>query len=266
MRSTVPARVLLVEDSAADAQLIRRLLREIDPEASIRHHVRLDEALAVVRDGAFDLGFVDLGLPDSNGTDTVRRLHSASPDLPLVVLTGQDDEPTGIRCIELGATDYLDKASMDERAVERAWTMALARRRQAEADGLRDALDLLRAIQAAGPRRDEAPVGERDDEVSGLIRARYRRTLDAVAAEMSGRGPKADAEIDALVGSFAALDAGGRDLLAVHVDVAVAAMAEPDGERHAAAAQRLALEAVGRLLELYRSRAHRPAPSPEDRP
>jgi two-component system cell cycle sensor histidine kinase/response regulator CckA len=106
-------RVLLVEDNAGDADLIRELLPKDGPVSfEIKHAPRLETALELVAAGDFDLILLDLGLPDSAGLDTVRAMRQQAPDLPIVVLTGNDDERMGLAAIQEGAQEYVVKGEI----------------------------------------------------------------------------------------------------------------------------------------------------------
>ncbi|NBB69637.1 MAG: response regulator [Alphaproteobacteria bacterium] len=84
-----PARVLLIEDDALDQSLFRRTLAKT--RADIVCAGTLEEGLARLRAGGFDLVVSDLGLPDSEWDETYDRLKAASDDVPVVLITGHQD-------------------------------------------------------------------------------------------------------------------------------------------------------------------------------
>ena len=123
-----PIRVLLVEDNPADVRLIHEMVREVgmdridlQPAASIRAaHSRLgSEPYSVI--------LLDLWLPDSSGLHSVERMRAASPDLPIVVLTGLDDEPLALEALKIGAQDYLIKGQVNADTLARAVRYAIER-------------------------------------------------------------------------------------------------------------------------------------------
>jgi two-component system, cell cycle sensor histidine kinase and response regulator CckA len=128
MSRAVPRTVLLIEDNDGDARLIRELLREA-PGTGFDLDVRetLASALDRIRSGGVDVVLVDLGLPDSQGIDTLRRVHAAAPDVPAVVLTGFADEELATRAVREGAQDYLVKGRGDGELLARALTYAIER-------------------------------------------------------------------------------------------------------------------------------------------
>ena len=106
--------VLLVEDNPGDAELLRDLLAEPggDEAPAVLHAERLRDALALLAAHAVDVVLLDLSLPDARGLDTVQRVRRAAPDVPIVVLTGLDDEARRRAALQAGAQDYLVKGAV----------------------------------------------------------------------------------------------------------------------------------------------------------
>ena len=125
-------KVLLVEDNEEHAELLTRLLLESDE--AFFEVVRFPslcpalEALAGARDG-FNLILLDLSLPDSDGFQTFLTMQERAPDLPIVVLTGLDDEALAVESVHRGAQDYLVKGRVDERLLVRSLRYALERKK-----------------------------------------------------------------------------------------------------------------------------------------
>jgi DNA-binding response OmpR family regulator len=114
-------RVLLIEDNAGDAKLLREMLgKEGAGSFELTHLLRLSEAVAHLAKGGVDVVLLDLGLPDGHGLDTVRRAHAVAPDVPVIVLTGLDDEALAAAAMAAGAQDYLVKGQIESRALPRA--------------------------------------------------------------------------------------------------------------------------------------------------
>jgi serine phosphatase RsbU (regulator of sigma subunit) len=122
--------VLLVEDDDGDALLVDDLLSEALPGARISRGRTFGDALAEL-DAGIDCVLLDLQLPDTEGLDTVVRFRTRAPEIPLIVLTGLDDEAAGIAAVDAGAQDYLVKGSVDGGQIARAIRYAIGRR-QAE--------------------------------------------------------------------------------------------------------------------------------------
>lgn len=132
--STTPVRVLLVEDSPSDAQLLQERLREASWERfDVTHVERLEEAIARLRAEPFDVVLLDLSLPDSAGHGTYLRVRREAPHVPLVVLSGAYDEMMGIEAVRHGIQDYLVKGQTDQRHITHAIRYAIERKRMEEA-------------------------------------------------------------------------------------------------------------------------------------
>ncbi|MET0503344.1 MAG: ATP-binding protein [Candidatus Binatia bacterium] len=124
-------RVLLVEDNDDDALLIRESLSETKLE--IHRAERLSTALEQLALGGFDAVLLDLSLPDAWGLDTIGRLRQQSAAVPIVVLTGLNDEEVAMRAVEEGAQDYLIKGQVDGPLLARSLRYAIQRHKAEEA-------------------------------------------------------------------------------------------------------------------------------------
>ena len=123
-------RVLLVEDNDDDALLIRESLSGTALE--IDRAERLSTALAQLTLGKFDAVLLDLSLPDAWGLETIRRLRREAAAVPIVVLTGLNDEEIAMRAVEEGAQDYLFKGQADGHLLARSLRYAIQRHRAEE--------------------------------------------------------------------------------------------------------------------------------------
>lgn len=122
--------VLLVEDSASDAVLLQEsILSSGVKDLSVSVVGSLRESTDHLKSNHIDATLLDLSLPDSSGLETVRRVRGACPDMPIVVLTGVDDEKTGVEAVRMGAQDYLVKGQADGRLIARAVRYAIERKR-----------------------------------------------------------------------------------------------------------------------------------------
>ena len=134
MSSVSPVNVLLVEDNLGDARLTRELLAEANTGVFRVHHtITLADALAYLAgegaDGACDVILFDLSLPDSHGLGGIAHLQVARPELPIVVLTGTDDESISVAAVQAGAQDYLVKGRGDGEMIARAIRYSVERKR-----------------------------------------------------------------------------------------------------------------------------------------
>ena len=125
---TAKIRVLLIEDSPSEALLCRLALEDsVSPVFILTLVASLEGAEQLLSREVFDAIVADLGLPDSQGIATVKRLRDCSPVIPLIVLTGLDDDDLGLSALECGAQDYLCKGSISSRGLVRAVRYAVQR-------------------------------------------------------------------------------------------------------------------------------------------
>ena len=125
-------RLLLVEDSVGDAGLLRAAIREAsgtDCKFDLVHVFRLADALQHLQETSFDLVLLDLSLPDASGMETLLRVRDVAPTLPVVIMTGLNDEDLAVEAVRNGAQDYLVKGDMDSRMLARAIRHAIERKR-----------------------------------------------------------------------------------------------------------------------------------------
>ncbi len=139
--------VLLVEDNREDADRVRTALDTATAlDFALEEVPRLDAALSRLARGGIDVVLLDLALPDSQGLTTLTRTRAAAPDVPVVVLTGLDDETMAVQTVHLGAQDYLIKGEIHASLLVRALRHAIERR-WAEAERARS-LEAERAARA----------------------------------------------------------------------------------------------------------------------
>ncbi len=126
--------LLLVEDNAGDARLIREMFNEQGAnDTELLRVGNMSEAEQCLAEHPIDIILLDLGLPDSQGLEAVRRAHAAAPRVPLVVLTGLDDESLAGQALQVGAQDYLIKGQIETRGLLRALRYAVERKAMEEA-------------------------------------------------------------------------------------------------------------------------------------
>ncbi len=123
-------KVLLVEDSRTYATLVRKTMAKPGADRFAFAHVeRLSEAVTTLKGDHVDVVLLDLTLPDSDGLETVVRVHEGAPRVPIVVLTGTDDTTLALKAIHAGAQDYLVKERLDRDLLGRAIRYAIERHR-----------------------------------------------------------------------------------------------------------------------------------------
>ena len=136
--------VLLIEDNPGDARLIREMLLE-EPASAFRLDCvdRLARGLEALARGDIALVLLDLSLPDSLGMESFAKVYAHSPRIPIIVLTGTDDQALALAAVKSGAQDYLVKGKIDRELLLRAMQYSIERKRyqeelerQANYDGL----------------------------------------------------------------------------------------------------------------------------------
>ena len=141
MDTSNPLRLLIVEDDVVDRKLLERLLAQSSlGTCAVEHASRLSAALDLLKNSSFDVVLLDLGLPDSQGMDSVNRIQAQTPQVPIIVLSGLDDERTAIQAVQIGVQDYLIKGQVDASLLVRSIRYALERKkaeRQLQATELR---------------------------------------------------------------------------------------------------------------------------------
>jgi phosphoserine phosphatase RsbU/P len=136
-----PTHVLLIEDNQGDADLVRLRLVESASDLEVSYADRLSTGLAALAVKSPAVVLLDLNLPDSRGADTFREVLDRAPHVPVVVLSGRDDEELAITAIHHGAQDYLVKGQFDGQQLGRTMRYAVERK------ALQTALDMSRSQQ-----------------------------------------------------------------------------------------------------------------------
>jgi diguanylate cyclase (GGDEF)-like protein len=161
-----PLSVLLIEDNPADARLMQEVFAGIaNSPFELEHMDRLASGLARLTAGGIDVVLLDLSLPDSQGLDTLVRVQAHAPDVPIVVLTGLDDEALAVQALQQGAQDYLVKGTVDSNILTRSVRYAIERHRMQQE---------LRALSLI-------------DEMTGLHNRRGFLTLAQQQVKLSNR-------------------------------------------------------------------------------
>lgn len=123
-------RILQIEDNPGDVRLIKEMLKEARPGGIIlRHASSLGAGIEFLNNNECDLILLDLGLPDSVGLETLQKIHSFRSTLPVVIMTGLDDEDLGLKAVQSGAQDYLVKSQIDSNLLMRSIRYAIERKR-----------------------------------------------------------------------------------------------------------------------------------------
>ena len=209
MNGTSPTRhVLIVEDNPGDARLIREMFGDgLSADFDLTQVDRMSAAEDVLAQKAFDVILLDLGLPDAQGMVAVRRTRAAAPSVPLVVLTGLDDESLASEALQGGAQDYHVKGQIETHGLLRAVRHAIDRK------GMEETLYVER--ERAQVTLDSIGDGVISTDIAGNI-----TFLNVVAETMTG-WPSDEAAGQPMSAVFRIIDATSRNAIPSPMEAAV---------------------------------------------
>ena len=225
-------RALVVEDNPADAAFLWEAVKEAGANSYVEliYSELLESALGLIAEEKFDLILLDLHLPDERGLPTLLRVQAAAPSVPIIVLTGMDDEALATRAVREGAQDYLVKSQIDGRSLVRAMRYATERKHAIEALQRREehfrllienALDLITILHSDGTIRYVSPshqriLGYRAEELIGINALTMVHPDDLAEVHLLFRARRSPASIECRFkhadGSWRMLEAFGRNL------------------------------------------------------
>lgn len=126
-------KILLIEDNPGDARLIKEYLTDVkNLKLHLSTAIRLEEGIGILENELIDIILLDLKLPDSEGLGSFDKIFSITPNIPIIVLTGLNDENTAIKAVQMGAQDYLVKDKVESDLLIRSIRYAIERKRAEE--------------------------------------------------------------------------------------------------------------------------------------
>lgn len=209
-------KVLLVEDNPGDVRLLAEMFERQNSHTIVLTHVEsLGQAEERLQSEGFDLVFLDLGLPDAQGVEAVRRICAAAPRLPLVVLTGLNDEQLAEQVLKEGAQEHLIKGPLNPLTLMRTVRYAIERKE------MQSALLLEEEALFAEKERAQVTLNSIGDGVICTDIAGNVTFLNLVAERMTGWSLK-EAEGRRMPEVFQILEATTREIIANPMEKAVA--------------------------------------------
>ncbi len=125
-----PIHVLLIEDDPGDARLIQEMIKDIGyNKFELIYKETLIDGIQSLFENEFQVILLDLSLPDSYGLDTFTRMLDKAPEIPIIILTGTDDQKLAVEAVKSGAQDYLVKIMVNSTLLERSIYYAIERHR-----------------------------------------------------------------------------------------------------------------------------------------
>jgi signal transduction histidine kinase len=204
------ARVLLIENNPGDADLVRLRLVESQSEVQVNCVSRLSDALVCLDVETPSLVLLELNLPDSHGAETFRRILQKAPNVPVVILSGQDDEALALKAVHMGVQDYLVKGDITSKQLGRALRYAVERQ------GLLRSLEITRKQQLEFKNQFLSHVSHELRTPLTCIHQYVTLLLDGLAGPMA---PDQTDHLKTVLKSVNQLHAMIRDLLvATHAD------------------------------------------------
>ena len=140
-------KVLFIEDNPADARLIKEMFKDISkPQYELINAKTLKDGLNYLKNQKIDILLLDLSLPDSMGIETFKNIHNSDPKLPIVILSGLEDEELAVSAVRQGAQDYFVKDDINSRLLTRALNYAIERK-NSEKELIKSHDELINLIQ-----------------------------------------------------------------------------------------------------------------------
>jgi PAS domain S-box-containing protein len=180
--------ILLIEDNLSEAALIQEMLSDARRlEFSVQHVRYLSEGLRLLQERQFDVAIVDLGLPDSQGLETVLTVRRHSRQTPVVALTVLDDEEAALKSLQMDIQDYLVKGEINGCLLSRAIRYAMQRKRDLES--IRESEDRFTAFMlhmptAAWMKDLQGRYVYVNTEAERIVSSSSSRLLGKTAAEL----------------------------------------------------------------------------------
>jgi serine phosphatase RsbU (regulator of sigma subunit) len=207
--NTKPLSVLLIEDDRGDALLVEELIADADAKLDMVWARTMAQAEREIADGRPDCILLDLHLPDAEGIDALQHVIQIDAGIPIVVLTGRNDEHFGVSAVASGAQDYLVKGRVDPEMLRRALLYAIERK-HAQLTAADLYASQLRALENARLERGLVPTPLLLDDPGVDVVAQYRpsrenaqlggdfydvvqtsdRTVHVLIGDVAGHGPE----------------------------------------------------------------------------
>ncbi len=256
--------ILIVEDNSADIHLIEEMMHQIDSvNYDLNFASSLDDAKKTLfEQNGFDVILLDLGLPDSDGLNTLKEIKGKSGLIPIIVLTGESDEDLAHDCLKEGAHDYLLKSKIDTDSLRRTISYSILRTKESQISELEKLINYYQKLSTeATPTRTTAKLSEigvlqdhYPDIFSELV-DNYSELLNLYLDQAILKKEKPRNQMELLATQLGDSSAGPRDLLDIHASALNQLKTDIETQRAKALTfegRLLALEMMGLLVDYYR--------------
>jgi len=259
--------VLLMEDNPGDARLIQELLHEGGGNWNVTHMDRLAAVRENVPEPSPDVILLDLGLPDSQGLETLHGINTILPASVVVVLTGLHDEAIGVTALQEGAQDYLVKDEVDGRLLVKAIRYAIERQRllnqlaeikgQQRESSLWGTLSHPPGTSVTAGMYGSMPLRDADRDIFASLVESYNALLQtAMEAQIYKKAGVPQETLKDIADKLGFLRASPRDVVDIHAEalrVRTIGISPVRKELYAVEGRLLVLELMGYLASYYRS-------------
>lgn len=196
--------VLLVEDDRADALLVEELIADAAVDVDFAWAPSISDAERALVANRPDCVLLDLNLPDADGIDALQRVSRCGPSIPIIVLTGLNDEHFGISAVASGAQDYLVKGRVEPETLRRSLLYAIERKR-AELTAVELQASRIRAGENARLERglQPSPLLSDDAKVDVIMRYRASSTYSLLGGDFYDVVQTPDGTVHVMVGDVA---------------------------------------------------------------
>ena len=218
-------KILVVEDDAGDVLLLKEALKHAYSDFEFWHVRTVMEAYDLLQQRRPDVVILDLSLPDGVGVEVVHKMHACAMQIPIVVLTGRDDEAMALICLNAGAQDFLSKSSLKSVALRRSIAYALSRQRETSDISAAQIADSMQALlleieQARGKLSPlttlTLKVSQADHYDSLLLQ--FKALFTQYLGHLILKKKKPSLEMSTFVFTLIRAGADARDLLDLQVD------------------------------------------------
>jgi len=265
--------ILLVEDDPQDTLLVKELIFESNlQDCHLTIANSLANAIEAANKNKFDIALMDIGLPDSEGVNTLRKFKQHDNDLPVVILTGLDDEAFGIKLVQMGAQDYLVKGHLNAQIFQRTLRFAIERQvllniigskhQQAMLDGEISSLDEIESFKIQSTTGRLLGQTTLDESIPDIFNELVLHYTDIIEKNIESKLYKVNhplsASIKKIADQLGYLRASPRDVIAIHTKVMGKITREFSAKKkafHYTQSRIVLIEALGNLVSYYRNYA-----------